>query len=73
MGVTGIAKGTEGEQLSFDDVGSVEPEWGDAEEAIDAIRDRFGEGVIGPASAIRGGELRVKRSGDQQWGPGDGE
>ena len=73
VGVTGIAKGTEGEQLSFDDVGSVEPEWGDAEEAIDAIRDRFGEGVSGPASAIRGGELRVKRSGDQQWGPGDGE
>lgn len=73
VGVTGIAKGTEGEQLSFDDVGSVEPEWSDAEEAIDKLRDRFGEGVIGPASAIRGGELRVKRSGDQQWGPGDGQ
>lgn len=73
VGVTGITKGAEGEQLSFDDVAASAPDWSDAEQAIDAIRDRFGEGVIGPASALRGGELRVKRSGDQQWGPGDGQ
>ena len=72
VGVTGIARVTDGEQLSFDAVGSDDPEWGEAEGAIDEIRERFGEGVIGPASAIRGGELRVKRSGDQQWGPDDG-
>ena len=72
VGVTGIARATDGEQLSFDAVGSDDPEWGEAEGAIDEIRERFGEGVIGPASAIRGGELRVKRSGDQQWGPDDG-
>jgi hypothetical protein len=34
------------------------------------VRRRFGEGVIGPASAVQGnGKLRVVRRGAQQWGP----
>ncbi len=43
--------------------------WGRASEAIDRIRERFGDRAIGPATAVRDGELRVKRSGDTQWGP----
>lgn len=38
-------------------------------EVIDDVRSRFGVGAIGPASATVGGELRVKRRGEQQWGP----
>ena len=38
-------------------------------EVIDDVRTKFGDGAIGPASATVGGELRVKRRGEQQWGP----
>jgi DNA polymerase-4 len=43
--------------------------WSEADEAIDAIRARFGAGAIGPAAAVGERGLRLKRSGDQQWGP----
>jgi DNA polymerase-4 len=44
--------------------------WRDAEHALDDVRRRFGETVIGPASAVEpGGRLRVVRRGAQQWGP----
>ncbi len=36
---------------------------------IDAIRERFGSRSVGPAALVRNGGLRVKRSGDTQWGP----
>ncbi len=36
---------------------------------IDDVRSKFGDGAIGPASATVNGELRVKRRGEQQWGP----
>lgn len=36
---------------------------------IDDVRARFGSGAIGPASAAVDGTLRVKRRGQQQWGP----
>jgi DNA polymerase-4 len=36
---------------------------------IDNVRARFGSGAIGPASAAVDGTLRVKRRGQQQWGP----
>jgi hypothetical protein len=43
--------------------------WGDASRAVDDIRTRFGDEAIVPA-ALRGPDgIRVKRSGDQQWGP----
>jgi DNA polymerase IV len=55
-------------QLSLED--SVEPGWDDASRAVDDIRDRFGHEAIVPA-ALRGPDgIRVKRRGDQQWGPG---
>lgn len=39
------------------------------DELVDDVRSKFGDGAIGPASATVGGELRVKRRGEQQWGP----
>jgi DNA polymerase IV len=61
------------EQLSIDDLladrPSDERQWLAAEETMDAIRQRFGASAIGPASAVRGGALRVVRRGAQQWGP----
>jgi DNA polymerase-4 len=46
--------------------------WSDASDAMDEIRARFGDDAIGPASLAADGGLRVKRQGDQQWGPGQG-
>jgi DNA polymerase-4 len=55
-------------QLSFDD--ATTPSWGDANKAIDEIRARFGAAAIGPAAIAGRDGLRVKRRGEQQWGPG---
>ena len=38
--------------------------------AIDAIRDRFGAGAVGPATLATGRRLRIKTPGDAPWGPG---
>ncbi len=54
-------------QLSFDD--AVAPDWGDANKAVDEIRARFGATAIGPAAIVSEDGLRVKRRGEQQWGP----
>jgi DNA polymerase IV len=67
--VSGLREGA-GRQLSFDDAGA--PAWHEASGAIDAIRDRYGTGAIGPAAAAGRDGLRVKRRGDGQWGPDDG-
>ena len=56
-------------QLSLDDAGTAP--WDEATGAIDAIRARYGAGAIGPASLTGAAGLRVKRRGDQQWGPTD--
>jgi DNA polymerase-4 len=54
-------------QLALDD--TLQAGWGDASRAVDDIRTRFGDEAIVPA-ALRGPDgIRVKRSGDQQWGP----
>ena len=54
-------------QLSFDDATGP---WQDATRAVDEVRRRFGEEALGPASMVGEQGLRVKRRGDQQWGPG---
>jgi DNA polymerase IV len=54
-------------QLSFDEADTAH--WDEATEAIDRIRSRFGASAIGPATLADGAGLRVKRRGDQQWGP----
>jgi DNA polymerase-4 len=48
--------------------------WSDAERTVDAIRARFGEGAIGPATLLRrrGLGLGLRRPGTAQWGPGSG-
>lgn len=54
-------------QLSLEEV--EHPGWDDASKAVDDIRHRFGDDAIVPAT-LRGPEgIRVKRRGDQQWGP----
>ncbi len=42
-----------------------------AADAVEVIRRRFGDGAVGPASLAADGALRVKRTGDTQWGPSD--
>jgi DNA polymerase-4 len=58
------------QQLTFDDVDA--PSWTDANKAVDEIRARFGSAAIGPATIATERGLRVKRRGEQQWGPDQG-
>jgi DNA polymerase IV len=57
------------EQLRFEDLGEGSGRWRDASQAIDDVRERFGETAIGPASSVSGGRIRLVRAGTQQWGP----
>ncbi|WP_426572574.1 DNA polymerase IV [Aquihabitans sp. McL0605] len=63
-------------QLSFDELlspgdGGRASDWSQAEEAIDAVRARFGADALGPASLAGPSGIRVARKGQQQWGPDD--
>ena len=73
VSVTNLAEG-EGAQLSFDELGDAEglesDGWDAASRAIDEVRQRFGERALGPAILADGDGVRVKRRGEQQWGPG---
>jgi DNA polymerase IV len=44
--------------------------WEGVGRAVDEVRKRFGEAAVGPAALLDGSELRLRRLGDQQWGPG---
>jgi DNA polymerase-4 len=66
VSASGLVAGA-AQQLSFDDAAA--PPWHDASGAVDAIRERFGDRAIGPASSVDGDGLRVPRRGEQQWGP----
>jgi hypothetical protein len=57
----------DGAQLSLDELAS-EP-WDGVADAVDRVRARFGDDAVGPAATLGKGGLRLKRSGDQQWGP----
>jgi DNA polymerase-4 len=62
-----VSQLTEGaaRQLTFDDAEA--PGWTGATQAIDEIRERFGDAAIGPAALAA---RLPKRRGDAQWGPG---
>jgi DNA polymerase-4 len=70
VSVTGLAAGA-ARQLTFDELteGAAGPSWHEASSAIDEIRERFGDAAIGPASAVGRSGLRIKRRGDDPWGP----
>ena len=69
LGVSGSNLGAPVAQLSFDDVAETAADRHAATDALDAIRHRFGDSAIGPASSISGGRLRRVERGSQQWGP----
>ncbi|HVF74389.1 MAG TPA: DNA polymerase IV [Acidimicrobiales bacterium] len=54
-------------QLTLEDAAS--PAWDEASRAVDAIRDKFGDRAVGPAALVEEEGLRIKRKGEQQWGP----
>ena len=54
-----VLEGAAGDQRARDD----------ASRAVDAIRERFGESAVGPATLAEPDGLRLKRQGDTQWGP----
>jgi DNA polymerase-4 len=56
-------------QLSLHDAVDDGGGWAEAEEALDAVRARFGDGALGPASLAGPRGLRIARKGQQQWGP----
>jgi DNA polymerase-4 len=67
VSVSGLSAG--GGQLSLEDGGA--GSWSAATGAVDAIRDRYGDYAIVPAALAGPSGVRVKRRGDQQWGPGE--
>jgi DNA polymerase-4 len=76
LGVAGFDDGAV-RQLTLDlgtpeaaaDGGAEADLWSEAEDAIDAVRARFGPDALGPASLAGPAGLRVARKGQQQWGP----
>jgi DNA polymerase-4 len=48
---------------------SSEEGWGRATAALDSVRARFGDGAIAPAALLGPNGPRLKREGDNQWGP----
>jgi DNA polymerase-4 len=51
--------------------GDEDSRWSDASYTVDRIRARFGPASIAPGAAVGERGLRVKRQGDQQWGPSE--
>jgi DNA polymerase-4 len=66
---SGLVDGATRQLGLFDTAAGQDPAWEDASAAVDSIRDRFGDTAIGPAALADADGLRVKRRGDQQWGP----
>ena len=69
LGVSGSNLGPVFHQMTLDEAAEDAPAHGATDAALDEIRDRFGADAIGPASAVRGGEVRNVKRGGQQWGP----
>jgi hypothetical protein len=74
----GAAQGAESSQLQLTFDGNPPlpgaSGWAAATDAVDAVRNRFGDRAVGPAALLGEGGLALKRQGDTQWGPSrDGE
>ncbi|MGI8661638.1 MAG: DNA polymerase IV [Acidimicrobiales bacterium] len=69
VSVSALGRGA-ARQLTLDDAGVDAGSWDDASKAVDLIRNRFGDDAIVPATLAGPDGVRVKRRGDQQWGPG---
>ena len=67
LSVSGLSSDSS-KQLTFDEATSG-PGWQEADRTIDEIRARFGDDAIGPAVSAGPDGLRLKRRGNQQWGP----
>ena len=46
--------------------------WTEAWRAVDEVRTRYGDDALVPATLLGREGVRVKRRGDQQWGPAKG-
>jgi DNA polymerase-4 len=66
VSVTNLVAGA-ARQLSLEDLDA--PAWDEASKAVDDIRRRFGDEAVGPAALVDERGLRLKRRGEQQWGP----
>ncbi len=69
VSVSNLAPGGGAHQLTL---GDDAPGWTDATRAVDGVRARFGAAAVGPATLLGDEGVAVRRSGDHQWGPGDG-
>jgi DNA polymerase IV len=73
VAVSGLSEradgGTEQLALVLDGDEGRAAHWSDATGAIDAVRERFGDAAVAPAALLGRQGVRVKRSGDTQWGP----
>jgi DNA polymerase-4 len=60
-------------QLTLAEGEGGERRWEGVGEAVAAVRRRYGETAVGPAALLDGARstLRLRRLGDQQWGPRD--
>jgi DNA polymerase-4 len=68
VGVSNLGREPEQQQLSLDEgAGDDVASWDAANAAVDAIRGRFGDGLIRPARLAGRGD----RSRSAQWGPDD--
>ena len=60
-------------QLTLEEGDRGERRWQGVGRAVEEVRRRYGDGALGPAALLdeeRGG-VRLRRLGDQQWGPGE--
>ncbi len=87
LGISASKFAAPSEQLRFDEVlephdGTDRPTakrppaaaWRAASRAVDGVRERFGDAIIGPGSSVVTGpdgrpKVRLVRRGDQAWGP----
>jgi DNA polymerase-4 len=69
----GLDRPADGRSLApGEDAGDPGEAWVQTTDAVDAIRQRFGDAAVGPAVLLGTEGLRVKRRGDTQWGPAGG-